>query len=235
MDTEPLKHPANWVRREDLALWTDSETGKEYGQRSGTRGLEDKERPVNIIWGIEADTDPRSDTYWRSGYVFPIQITQWAFASAPRHPILSRFMDNFFDYMSGNQTTTQGDDPIARTGPAAVTLATKSLLEDRINFRWNSLTGLTDGGKSKLVEDTLILPITAFRFVLHVFLSISKLILRSPGRGWKSMGSKPITDPDARLLHHFKGSWRHSSLEVEYGKFCRTVFGLCRNWPKETG
>lgn len=97
------------------------------------------------------------------GYEYPIQITQWAFASAPKHPVLSRFMDNFYNYMSGNQTTAQDDDPIARTGPAAVTLATKAWLEERIGFRWNSLTGVSDGGKSKLIEDVLILPITGFR------------------------------------------------------------------------
>lgn len=163
MDTEPLQHPASWVHRSDLANWIDPETGKSYGQQDGPTERQQNKRPVNIIWGIEADTDPRSDQYWRMGYEYPIQITQWAFASAPKHPVLSRFMDNFYNYMSGNQTTAQDDDPIARTGPAAVTLATKAWLEERIGFRWNSLTGVSDGGKSKLIEDVLILPITGFR------------------------------------------------------------------------
>jgi hypothetical protein len=46
------------------------------------------------------------------------------------------------------------------------------------------------------------------------------------------MGSKPITDPSARLYHHAEGSWRRISISVEYGKFCRTVFGLCKDWSK---
>lgn len=219
MDTEPLQHPATWVRHSDLAAWTDPETGKSYGEQDGATEMKQNERPVNIIWGIEADTNPLTDQYWRMGYEYPIQITQWAFASAPNHPVLSRFMDNFSSYMSGNQTTDQGDDPIARTGPAAVTLATKSWLEDRNGFRWNSLTGVNDGGKSKLIDDVLILPITGF----------------SPGRTRTKMGSKSSADPDARLLHHFQGSWRHTNWKVEYGKFCRTFFGRCRKWSKETG
>lgn len=56
---------------------------------------------------------------------------------------------------------------------------------------------------------------------------------RSPGRGkYGNMGSKPVGHPDARLVHHALGSWRHFDVWVEYGKFCRTVFGLCRDWSK---
>ncbi|KAL6859553.1 glycosyltransferase family 32 protein [Trichoderma novae-zelandiae] len=104
-----------------------------------------------------------------------------------------------------------------RRGPAAVTLATMQWLERDVGFRWNSLTGLRDGGRSKLVQDALILPITGF----------------SPGRGtYGNMGSKPVTHPDARLVHHALGSWKRFDWLVEYGKFCRTVFGLCRDWTK---
>jgi hypothetical protein len=38
-----------------------------------------------------------------------------------------------------------------------------TLLSEQVGLRWNSLTGLEDGGQSKLVQDVLILPITAFR------------------------------------------------------------------------
>jgi hypothetical protein len=55
----------------------------------------------------------------------------------------------------------------------------------------------------------------------------------SPGRGkYGNMGSKPVTDPDARLHHHALGSWRRFDLVVEYGKFCRTMFGWCKTWTK---
>lgn len=72
-------------------------------------------------------------------------------------------MDNLRNYTRDNETAAQNSDPIKRTGPAAVTLSTKSWLEDQVGFRWTSLTGFKDGVKSKLVEDILILPITGFQ------------------------------------------------------------------------
>lgn len=58
----------------------------------------------------------------------------------------------------------------------------------------------------------------------------------SPGRGnlWphKGMGSQPLDHPQARLYHEFAGSWRHTNVQVELGKFCRTFFGGCRNWNR---
>ncbi|KAJ4854358.1 glycosyltransferase sugar-binding region containing DXD motif domain-containing protein [Trichoderma breve] len=204
IDTEPLRHPAHWNPEEEAA--SPSANGKQ---------------PVNLIWGLEADTDPNTNTYWRMGYTYPIQLTQWALASAPGHPALKQFMDNLYAEVLLEKNATTNDpnraDPLTRTGPAAVTLATLLWLEHDNGFRWNALTGLKDGGKTKLVADALILPITGF----------------SPGRGsYGNMGSKPITDPDARLVHHALGSWRKFDLLVEYGKFCRTVFGLCKDWTK---
>jgi alpha 1,6-mannosyltransferase len=46
------------------------------------------------------------------------------------------------------------------------------------------------------------------------------------------MGSKAYTDPQARLAHHAMGSWHKFDMAVEYGKFCRTFFGMCRDWTK---
>ncbi|KAL6802722.1 glycosyltransferase family 32 protein [Trichoderma sp. SZMC 28013] len=225
IDTEPLRHPADWVGPSDLARWIDDITGKSYGfknpEEEAASPSANGKQPVNLIWGLEADTDPNTNTYWRMGYTYPIQLTQWALASAPGHPALKQFMDNLYAEVLLEKNATTDDpnraDPLTRTGPAAVTLATLLWLEHDNGFRWNALTGLKDGGKTKLVADALILPITGF----------------SPGRGsYGNMGSKPITDPDARLVHHALGSWRKFDLLVEYGKFCRTVFGLCKDWTK---
>ncbi|KAL7804869.1 glycosyltransferase family 32 protein [Trichoderma aethiopicum] len=210
IDTQPLRPPATWIGPADLAPWTDDLTNKTHSHGAAT---------VNLIWGIEADTDPSSDAYWRMGYTYPVQLTQWALASSPGHPALGLFMENLraevrLEMGGGNSRA----DPLTRTGPAAVTRATMQWLEREVHdFRWNSLTGLNDGGRSKLVHDVLILPITGF----------------SPGRGtYGNMGSKPITHPDARLVHHALGSWKKFDWTVEYGKFCRTAFGLCRDWTK---
>ena len=158
-----------WIRASDLAVWTDEETASTYGHEFGPLESDKaSSRLVNLLWGLEADTDPKSDTYWRMGYTYPVQLTQWALASAPKHPVLSQFMDGLRARIKEAKNKTfdpaaEKADPLTRTGPAAVTLATSTWLEKKIGFRWNSLTGLKDGGRAKLVSDVLILPITGFR------------------------------------------------------------------------
>ncbi|KAL4796698.1 hypothetical protein BDV19DRAFT_360272 [Aspergillus venezuelensis] len=228
MDTEPITSPSDWITQTDLTPWTDPLTNKLYHYTQN----------VNAIVGIEADTDPNKDMYWRMGYFFPVQLTQWSFAFAPHHPILQLFIDRLLDTIrlvardgeqAGGQTTLADPsdpsggqglayiDPVNLTGPIAFTDSVKTYLEGKADLRWNAVTGLQDGGQTKLVEDVLVLPITGF----------------SPGSArFKNMGSKPITDPSARLYHHAQGSWRKWSLKVEMGKFCRTAFGLCKDWSK---
>ncbi|KAG6006852.1 hypothetical protein E4U21_006659 [Claviceps maximensis] len=227
VDTEPLEHPVDWIRKEDILLWVDDETGNTYGKQDVSAEFEEQEtKPVNLLWGLEADTDPDTDQYWRMGYNYPVQLTNWAMASARQHPVLDRFMGQLQSKLEVEkqemlQTSTgQGfneHDPLTRTGPAAVTEATMTWLEEKVGLRWNSLTGLHDGGRAKLASDVLILPMTGF----------------SPGRGkYGNMGSRPYSDPDARLAHHAMGSWHKFNVVVEYGKFCRTMFGMCKEWSK---
>jgi hypothetical protein len=110
------------------------------------------------------------------GYTNPVQLTQWALASAPGHPALTWFMQKLYSALdevanrhAGNLTTPEAYeelyylDPLALTGPDAITVVMRSWLEERIGLRWNALTGLYDGGKSKLADDIMILPITGFR------------------------------------------------------------------------
>jgi alpha 1,6-mannosyltransferase len=272
MDTVPLQPPSTWIRPSDIAQWTDDQTGKTYGYPLPSKAHPDadpqQDRPVNLVLGLEADTDPASDSYWRMGYEYPVQLTQWALASAPKHPVLSRFMDDLTaqvravkekvqrqspaNYPAALRAQMSRLDPLTLTGPAAITLSTMSWLKDELDFRWEAVTGLTDGGRAKLVSDVLVLPITAFRCAIFFssFFCCPRLscplfarnvladshCTRSPGRGkYGNMGSKPIGDPDARLAHSAQGSWRRFDLKVELGKFCRTVFGLCRDWSKVPG
>ena len=168
IDTRPLRPPATWVSLSDTQPWTDPVTDANYNSTAS----------VGLILGIEADTDPNSDSYWRMGYFYPVQLTQWALAASAGHPVLFRFMDKLF-----NQLRIVSDDnngtldspaavmelrrigPLALTGPAAVTDVTQTWLHEQVGLRWNALTGLLDGGQSKLVQDVLILPITGFRYV----------------------------------------------------------------------
>ena len=109
------------------------------------------------------------------GYNFPVQLTQWALASAPGHPILNRFLTTFAKRMQqlakpyhSNLTLAASagafnQDPLSLTGPEAITVATMGWLEENSGLRWNALTGLEDGGRSKAIGDTMILPITGIR------------------------------------------------------------------------
>lgn len=234
IDTKLLRNPTTWIEDADVSPWTDPKTKVTWGGASNH---------ANLIVGIEADTDENSSDYWRMGYTYPVQLTQWALASAPQHAILTRFLHTFKARVQAAIAQTFPEDPtmvpdviemdseeefqihkILRsldpldfTGPAAITNATMTYLSDTADLRWQSLSGLEDGGRSKLVLDTLVLPITGF----------------SPGRGkYGNMGSKPITNHDARLQHLAQGSWRKFDLKVEVGKLCRTLFGQCRDWSK---
>lgn len=208
----------------------------------------EESQPVNAIWGIECDANPNTDDHWRWAYTYPVQLTNWAFASAPKQPILQYFLDRIVEKAQEARDRAQNTpgvdsvsdlhyDPVVRTGPVAVTEATSWWLEEQDGLRWNALTGREDGGKTKLVGDVIILPITGFRYIFtSLTLCLSYLLTRlylSPTQEQPSrMGEKPWDDPEARLAHTAMGSWHHTNLIVEYGKFCRTWFGLCKDWQK---
>jgi alpha 1,6-mannosyltransferase len=146
-----------------MATWTDLKAGHNYGYYNDSLTPDYETQVVKLLWGLEADNDPESDAYWRQSYTYHQQLSQWAFAAAPQHPVFSQYMDNLRNYTEDNETAAQNSGPLKRTVPAAVTFATKSWLEDSLGFRWTSITDVKDGGKSKLVDDTLILPITGFQ------------------------------------------------------------------------
>ncbi|KAK9319125.1 hypothetical protein V1517DRAFT_333593 [Lipomyces orientalis] len=247
IDTIPLRHPVSWVEPLDIEPWEDSAGNRTYSlssasdieiysptskgsdfystlyERSSGTALRFGNSPnVGAIVGIEADISPDSDMYWRSGYEYPLQITQWSLALAPHHPISARYISSVDVDVKTLQRENRLHDVYAvdLTGPVQFTKVIKEWLELVASLRWNALTGLHDGGKSKTVTDVLILPITGF----------------SPGRATDiNVGSKPITDQSARLLHRFQGSWRGKlDLVTEYGKLCRKLFGKCRAWRKDS-
>ena len=164
------------------------------------------------------------------GYTYSVQLTQWAFASSPKRPLLDHFLSNFrakvqkaLDDAEGTNTPVTNvlkQDPLELAGPVAMTKASMEWLGEKTGVRWQALSGLHDGGRSKVILDTLILPITGF----------------SPGRAkYGNMGSKPLSHPDARLKHAAQGSWRKFSAKVELGKACRTLLGMCKDWSKVPG
>jgi hypothetical protein len=172
IDTEPLHPPRDWITPTDLMPWDDVKTGNHYQPRE----------PVQAIFGIEADCPTDSDSHWRMGYVYPVQLTQWAFASASHHPVLAEFLTSLKARLqkiakshggslmsSSAQKELKSIDPLTLTGPAAVTLVVQTWLKKSAGLRWNAVSGLQDGGMSKQVGNVLILPITGFRYGVHPF------------------------------------------------------------------
>lgn len=235
-----MKHPFSWVHDADLLPWTEApsqrshtlhEPKRAYDNIGGNASSFDKviisgfraEPSINAIFGIEADNHPAPDpTYWRMGYNFAVQVTNWALAMAPHHPVADQFIVSLRSAISLHRDNLSVVDPLDITGPPALTSAIRSVAQQSCpEFSWDALTGRNGdqpGGRGKVVAgDTLILPITGF----------------NPGRGWfQNMGSQSITHENARLRHAAAGSWRAKDLKVEYGKLCRQLFGLCRDWKK---
>ncbi|KAI9652160.1 MAG: hypothetical protein M1829_001831 [Trizodia sp. TS-e1964] len=193
IDTRPLRPPVSWIDDSDLKPWRDPYT---YTDNQSTplsphrlNPPPPSQAPMRLILGIEGDNDPNTDAYWRMGFNYPVQLTQWALASAPHHPVLNLFLKSFQTTVEEiinpfkNATSSQSQnetssvslsmkkelerlDPLSLTGPEAITAATKDFLAKTSRLNWDSLTGLHDGGLSKAVADVLILPITGFRYDL---------------------------------------------------------------------
>lgn len=241
VDVKPLRHPNYWVQPEDEEPWTEAATGVQhtlmqpriasyqppesytpYAWQWLTAGMDLTHLGgAGAIFGIECDTRPERDDYWRAGYSYPVQLTNWALAFAPHHPIAAQFLTHLMEEVDANSTRLEEIDPLQLTGPPALTSAVKNFtMHVDPEVRWEALSGLDDavGGRGKIVAgDVLVLPITGF----------------SPGRGsFHNMGSQPITHENARLQHMAQGSWRKADVKVEMGKFCRTFFGQCRDWKK---
>jgi mannosyltransferase OCH1-like enzyme len=244
IDAQPLAHPYGWIHPSDLEDWSDQDGNKHeqyrpsqpayvipngapsiYTSRTGVlmaeKGASDK--TVSAVFGLEADNPPEpDDTYWRMGYTFPVQITNWAMAMSPHHPVADLFLSDVSARILANVHHLRAIDPLNITGPPALTHIVKDHSErTEPGFAWQSISNRgrsAASGRAKIVAgDTLVLPITGF----------------SPGRGWfHNMGSQPKDHPSARLEHLAAGSWRRPDLKVTYGKLCRTVFGLCREWSK---
>lgn len=99
---------------------------------------------INAIFGLEADNLPEpDDTYWRMGYTFPVQVTNWALAMSPHHPIASLFLSGLAARIQTDMAILPTIDPLNITGPPALT---HTLIEytERVepNFSWQSLSNI---------------------------------------------------------------------------------------------
>lgn len=127
--------------------------------------LPNKSLRVGVVVGIETDLPKGRDDYWRAGFDLPLQITQWTLASAPHHPIAVEFLSSVDKdvYKLMKENVLKDAYAVELTGPVQFTKVIKGWLETAGSLRWDALSGIEDGGKSKTVLDMLILPITGYR------------------------------------------------------------------------
>jgi len=121
---------------------------------------------VAAIFGLEADTKPGGSDHWRAGYTHSQQLTNWALAMAPQHPVAGRFINRTIGEIYANLTRITQIDPLDLTGPPALTSIVKAWAKKECpSLVWESVSCLNEsaGGRGKIVaSDVLILPITGF-------------------------------------------------------------------------
>ena len=202
VDTRPLKHPSQWIQKEDIRPWTDPKSrvestlheptersgqvsGELAGQlseeagawattiSSGYRKAIQRNRlnavDVAAIVGIEGDNYADSDDYWRMGYSYALQLTNWAMAMAPQHRIASHYLAQVTTGILQNATRLDKVEILDLTGPPAFTKAVKTVCESEDpSFRWDSLSGRADPANTTgkiAAGDVVVLPITGFSYV----------------------------------------------------------------------
>jgi alpha 1,6-mannosyltransferase len=144
---------------------------------------------VDLMVGIEVDTT-RSD--WREWYPQSLGFCQWTMVAAPNHPVLKATIQKVTKSLFGKTHFDIGET-VHLTGPVPFTNAVLEYLEG-FDFKDDMLRNLKT---PKLIGAVLILPITAF----------------SPGVG--HMGSKDVSDKQAKVYHLFDGGWKKSSLKIK--------------------
>ena len=143
---------------------------------------------TGLIIGIEADA-----SLWdilQEDYARQIQIVQWTIAAAPGHPILHAIVNEIARISPTMARKPLTDGQILEwTGPALWTDVISNYFSVKYAFSMSHLKNLKE--PLRVGDDIYVLPISAF----------------SPGL--KRMGSKPITDPQAKVQHFFSGSWKN--------------------------
>ena len=148
---------------EKVDAWADSISS---GYRKALQRNRSGTADVAAIVGIEGDNYEDTDDFWRMGYSFALQLTNWAMAMAPQHSIASHYLTQVTNEIMQNATRLKEAQILDLTGPPAFTKAVKELCESEDpSFRWASLGGRADPTNStgKIVAgDIVVLPITGF-------------------------------------------------------------------------
>ena len=150
---------------------------------------------ANVVVGVEYD---RLEGMRWADWTLDLQFATWAILAKPGHPLLQltvqKVIDGLHRLAIKQGTTVAGVRPsfqevLDTTGPALFTTAVFERLSEATatNFTWMNVTDLK---APRLVDDILILPITAF------------------GCGQQHSNSGSPEDDVALVQHLFKGSWK---------------------------
>ena len=139
-----------------------------------------------MLVGVEGICDPPS----KCRFYRAVQIAQWSFAAAPRHPALRRVLERIVervDYQKTNNITYSRDrfidQVIETTGPAVFTDAVSDYLEQR----GTSLRDVMNGNVQ--IDDMYVMSTKALAC-----------------GNWASE-KYDCNLPEAQLKHHFTNSW----------------------------
>lgn len=152
---------------------------------------------VSVVVGIEYD---KLDGNRWADWTLDLQFCTWAIMARPGHSLfertVTRIIKGLHELAQKQGKTIAGvkvtfADVLNTTGPALFTQAVFEYLSDATgtDFTWLNVTGLT---QPILVDDILILPITAF----------------GSGQGHSNSGSPE--DDEALVEHLFAGTWKGS-------------------------
>ena len=152
---------------------------------------------TNLIIGIEGDSLGGPII---AGFSHPVGLGQWTLAAKPGHIMLERMIERVLSRLGmlaerQNRTLATLEasykDVIDTTGPGAFSecIYHELSLATGTNVTSSNLTGLTE---PRLIEDVLILPVTAF------------------ANGVPHSNAKGPEDEGALVQHLFAGSWKGS-------------------------
>ena len=150
---------------------------------------------ANVVVGVEYDR--LAGSRW-SDWTLDLQFSTWAILAKPRHPLLEctvRKVIKGLKTLAFKQGKTisgvkaSREEVLDTTGPAIFTRSVFDILgrSTGTNFTWSNVTDLK---VPRLVDDILILPITAF------------------GCGQQHSNSGNPNEETAFVQHMFKGSWK---------------------------
>lgn len=152
---------------------------------------------TNLIIGIEGDS-LGGDMI--PGFSYHVGLGQWTLAAKPGHIMMERMIESVLSgltMLAERQNRTLADleasyqNVVDTTGPGAFSkcIYHELSLATGTNFTSSNLTGLTE---PRLIEDVLILPVTAF------------------ANGVPHSNAKGPEDEGALVQHLFHGSWKAS-------------------------